>query len=285
MRSCSYRSVLDRAVGLAGFTVDNLTTTPRTQFNTKILARLKAAWELAWWGELMRSQLRYYRDAWTAQIYLASSEVYHASTAKYWRNSSTAASTDVPGVSSKWVQITDIDPYISLDQTGLTAIGEVRGVFTEDPMKYDDPRRQPYLLGSNGIQVMGENVPASVYVWFRIRMPDFRGADYSATTAYALGVTRYYADSTSATYEGDFWSTVSATVAGENPQTTAAKWTKLDFPMWLREAVAHGAYADWLRLDGASDLALAEDGVAEGKLSSEVIKLAGQGQYLRTRSA
>lgn len=285
MRRCSYRSTLDRAVGLAGFTVDNLTATPRAQFNTKIVGRLKDGWEVAWWPELMRSQLRYYRDVWTATAFLSAAEVYHSGTGAYYRANLATTGADVPGVSSKWTLITDIDAYVSLDQTGLTPIGEVRGVYLDDPQTTDEPRRIPFVLGQNGIQVTGGTVPKSVYVWFRIRMPDFRGADFSPTTTYAAGVTRYYSDSSSADFEGDFWTTVATTLANEHPQSTPAKWTRLEFPLWLRDAVAHGAYADWLRLDGAGDLAIAEDGVAQGKLSSEVIKLAGQGQILRSRAA
>lgn len=285
MRSCTYYSVLERAVSLAGFTVSGLTATPRAQFNTKITARLKDAWECAWWPELMRSELRYYRDTWLAQTYLAGSELWHAGTSKYWTNLTlNAASTDVPGVSSKWTVLTDLDPYISLDQANETAIGEIRGIYLDDPLTTDKPRRTPFVLGSNGAQVLGENVPTAVYVWYRIRLPEFFGADYSATTAYAINRTLYYT-STTPGYEGDYWTTVSATTAGQSPETTAAKWTQIEFPLWLRAAVAHGAYADWLRLDGEGDLALAEDNVAEGKLSSEVCKLAGQGQIQYSRAS
>lgn len=284
MRRVSYRSVLDRAVGLAGFTVEQLTSTPLTQFKTKILSRAKDYWEKAWFPELMRSELRYYRDAWLAQAYTSGSEIYHSGTGKYWTANTATAGSDVPGVSAKWTELTSLDAYISLDQTGLTAIGEVRGVYLDDPEAVENPRRVPYVLGVQGIQVLGTNAPKSAYVWFRIRMPDYIGADYSAAATYGAGVTRYYA-STTAGYEGDFWTTLSATAAAESPETTATKWTRLEFPAWLRECVAHGAYADWLRLDGAGDLAPVEDDRADIKFSTEVIKLAGQGQILRSRSA
>jgi hypothetical protein len=116
-------------------------------------------------------------------------------------------------------------------------------------------------------------------------MPEFRGSDYSAAAAYQAGMIRYFADATDAAYEGDYWVTLALVNPGETPKTNPAKWSRLEFPQQLRDAVAHGAYADWLRLDGASDLALAEDGVAEGKLSKEIIKLASQGQILRSRTA
>lgn len=284
MRRVSYRSVLERAVNLAGFSVDTLTSTPKAQFNAKINARLGDYWQKAWFPETMRSELRYYRDAWTAKVYVSGSEVYHASTAKYWINTSTAAATDLPGTSSKWTELTDLDAYISLDQANLTPIGEVRGVYLDDPLTTDRPRRVPFILGENGIQIPGQDAPASLYVWYRIRVPDFRGADYAADVAYSLGVTRYYANSATADFEGDFWTTVSATTASESPESTPDKWTRLEFPAWARECVAHGAYADWLRLDGAADLALAESDVADGKFTTEVIKLAGQGQYLLSRT-
>jgi hypothetical protein len=58
-----------------------------------------------------------------------------------------------------------------------------------------------------------------------------------------------------------------------------------EFPAWLRECVARGAYSDWLRLDGAGEAAMAEEGMADAALADEVIKLAGQRQTLFSRSS
>lgn len=271
-------------MGLAGFVVEQLTSTPLTQFKVKLNARLKTAWEHYWWPELMRSELRYYRDAYSsATTYAVGAQVYYATTGAYYE-CILISTANAPSNATYWTQTMDLSAYISLDQTGQTAIGQVRGVYVDDPMSVEDPRRLPYLLGSTGIQVIGDTVPKSVYVWFQLRPNEFLGADYSATAIYASGSTRYYA-STTAGYEGDYWVTTATTAAAESPESAAAKWSRLEFPIWLREAVAHGTYTDWLRLDGAADLALAEDGEFEGKLSAEIIKLAGQGQILRSRSA
>lgn len=277
-------SVLDRAVGLAGFTVANLTTTPLTQFKTKIAARLKTYWEKAWWPELTPVELRYFRDAYNgATTYAIGDEVYYAATDRYY--TAIAGSTgNLPTNAIYWTATTELDAYISLDQTGLTAIGEVEGVYIDDPRIYREARRLPYVLNQNGVQVLGVNVPKSVYLRFRQRAPELLGADYAAATAYGSGVTRYYTSAT-AGYEGDFWTTTTATTAGDSPESQPTKWTRLEFPLFLRECTAHGAYADWLRLDGASDLAVIEDDQADAKLSTEIIKLAAQGQIARSRSA
>jgi hypothetical protein len=289
MESCTYYTVLDRAAALAGFTATSLTATPRAQFNTKITARLKTYWERAWWPELMRSELRYYRDTWTPQTYTAPSQVYDAATNKYWENLTlNAANIDVPGVSPKWTVVAKLDPYIAYKQAGLTALGKVRWVTMEDPMELEDREltKLPFLLGVNGVQVQGETVPNAVFLYYRLRVPPFYGPDYLATAAYPINQMVYYVSATAAPgFEGDYWTAVSATVAGENPETTPAKWRVQEFPAWLRECVARGAYSDWLRLDGAGEAAMAEEGMADAALADEVIKLAGQRQTLFSRSS
>lgn len=147
--------------------------------------------------------------------------------------------------STKFGLLSDWLPYISLDQEGKTAIGQVRGCFLDNPARTRDPRRVAMLLGPQGLH-LPEVRTTSVDVWFQIKPPVLTGADYSAGTAYSAGVVVYYASAT-AGYEGDFWLCAAATTAGQNPETHAAKWTRQEIPECLRDAIAHASYSDFLR--------------------------------------
>ena len=283
MQRVSYQSVIDQAAALAGFTSSTLTASPKSLLRQFINRRLRGAWEHWWWPQLMRAELRYYRDAYDAgTTYASGDEVYYSTTGLYY--AATGATTaNAPTDTNYWSQVTDLDAYISLDQTGQTEIGTVRGVYKDDPETTDRPRRVLFRMAPSGIQVLGESVPVSVYVWFRDRVPVLLGTDYSATATYTVGQVAYYSSSTY-DYEGDWWECVSATNAGENPETAAAKWSRREFPAWLRDCVAQRAYADWLRQDGQPEAAVIEDGIGK-QLLFEAINQAGPAQRQHSYAA
>ena len=67
------------------------------------------------------------------------------------------------------------------------------------------------------------------------------------------------------------------TVAAESPETTPAKWDKVEFPKILRESVAREAHYRYLVKDGASIEALGRAGAdANGALIQEMHKIVGQ---------
>lgn len=258
MQRVSFHSVLREAAGLAGFTLDRLTDTPKVQFKTFISRRGQEAWEHAWWSQLMRAELRYYRDAYSAgTAYSTGDEVYYSTTGKYY--SALQSSTgNAPTNATYWEEITELDAYIELEQTGQEPIGTVRQLSEDNPLEVAVPRVTPFRLVGTRIQVLGEDVPASLYVWFREAAPTWLGDDFSASATYADGQIVYY-EGAGVDYEGDFWECLSATTAGQDPEDTPAKWERVAFPAWLRRPVAHAAYADWLRQDGEPTLARLAD--------------------------
>lgn len=261
MQRVAYQTVIDQAAALAGFTTSTLTTSPKGILRTFINRRLKSAWDKYWWPELMRAELRYYRAAYDAgTAYTAGNQVYYSTTGLYYQ-ATDSTTGNAPTDTNYWSQLTDLDPYIALEQTGQTAIGTVRSVYKDDPEAVHRPRRVLFRMAPAGIQVLGEDVPSSVYVWFRTRCPVLLGTDFSASTAYTAGQTVYYTSSTY-DYDGDWWVCQSTTSAGETPESTPAKWTRQEFPAWLRDCVAQAAYADWLRQDGTPEAARLEEATA-----------------------
>lgn len=281
MRSCSFYSVLNRCATLAGFPVAQLPAVNRAQMQLWIADDVKIKWEHWWWPEIMASEQRYYRDAFDADTsYAIGDQVVYSGS---YYQASAATTGNLPTDTDYWAVLTDLDPYISLTQLGQSVIGTVRLLSQDNPLQKRSPRRVPFVLGANGIQVIGQAI-SPLYVWFREPVPDFSGADWSAETAYASGTSIYYASSTSG-YEGDYWVAQSATLAAQSPETDADLWTKTEFPLWLRETVAHGAYANWLRQDGAPDLATLAEQQAQLLLYHEQDLLAGQqGQIIYSRT-
>jgi hypothetical protein len=168
--------------------------------------------------------------------------------------------------STNWTEVAAFDPYISLDQTDQDAIGKVRLVSEDDPLAEPSPRRTPWEYGSQGIEILGPTVPASVYVWFQLPPPALTGADFVAASTYAVGATIYYASATVG-FEGDYYTCVTATTAGQDPEDTAAKWEKQEIPLVLRDAIAHYAAADYLRTGPNRADAYAEEQAADVTLA------------------
>lgn len=258
MQRVSFHSVLREAAGLAGFTLGQLSATPKTQFKTFISRRGQEAWEHAWWNQLMHAELRYYRDAYDAgTAYAEDDEVYYATDGKYYA-ALQSTTGHAPTDATYWEEITELDAYIELEQAGLEPIGTVRQLSEDNPLEVAVPRVTPFRLLGTRIQVLGEHVPDSIYVWFREPAPTWLGDDFDATATYAAGQIVYY-EGDGVDYEGDFWECLTATTAGQDPEDTPASWERVAFPAWLRRPVAHAAYADWLRQDGAPELARLAD--------------------------
>ncbi len=154
---------------------------------------------------------------------------------------------------TKFGILTDFDPYVSRTQTSQTVIGDFLGMYLDDPRAFKNPRRVDYTtdaLGAHPFQVRTNGcgwgscdhaVPNEVWVKFRLKCPNFDGVVYAAGTAYTAGVDVIYFEGSTLDLEGDYWSCVTTTTAGQSPETTAAKWERLEFPLWLRTAVARRA--------------------------------------------
>jgi hypothetical protein len=179
--------------------------------------------------------------------------------------------------------LTLLPVVVSLDQVGQTAIGVVKTATHTDPRLSSRPVRVDFQLTNDGVQLVGESIPVSVWLAFQVRPPVLAGATWSSTATYASGATLYYA---STAEEGDFWTANASTTAGQDPEDTPGKWDRESFPAFLREYCAQGACADWLRSQGQRDAAMVEDANAEDLLCREIRLVANtQNQGLKWRAA
>lgn len=283
MNRVAFQTVLREAAGLAGFTLSQLSASPKAQLRTFIDRRTRQYWEKWWWNQLMHAEERAYRDAYDAAVtYAADDEVYYATTDKYYLALQSTVG-NAPTNATYWEEITDLDAYIELEQDGQTVIGTVRQLSPDNPLEVDQPRDKRFRLLGDRIQVLGENVPATLYVWFRERAPHWLGEDFDAAETYGVGEVAYY-EGEGADYEGDFWRCLSTTAAGEDPEDTPAKWERIEYPAWLASAAAQAAYADWVRQDGGGQAAKLEDSEAN-RLLLEAIHSDGPAQRQLLRAA
>jgi hypothetical protein len=204
-----------------------------------------------------------------ATAYVAGDTVRSLDDARFYR-CHTAHTSSGTLDATKFGLLTEWLPTISLDQTGQTAIGLVRGCFLDNPNRDSNPRRVKSGLGPGGVHLF-ENTRTSCFVWFQTVPPILSGADYAAGTAYAAGAVMYYASAT-AGYEGDFWKCLATTTAGQNPETHAAKWERQEIPEGLRDAIAHAVYSDYLRPVGKDDAVPMEDTAGGQFLMAEMYK-------------
>ncbi len=266
MDTVPYQQVLREAAGLAGFTLDQLSATPKTQLKTFISRRAREYWRRGWWAQLMHAEERFYRSDYAAgTTYATGDQVYYATTAKYYE-ALQATTGNLPTNATYWEEVTELDAYVALAQAGENEIGDVRLVSPDNPAEIHDPRTQPFRLIGDRIYILGEDVPSSVYVWYREPAPRWIGDDFDATAAYGVGEIVYY-ESDPADYdpdfEGDFFECVATTTAGQSPETVAASWSRIEFPAFLAESVAQAAYADFVRQDGNPAVARLEQSEAE----------------------
>lgn len=177
---------------------------------------------------------------------------------------------------------TDADGVIEYEQSGEEEIGEVTGVWAQNPREQRNAEELDYELTDTGVLVFGY-AEVEVFVRYRTRAPELTGAAWDEDTAYGVGEQVYFADEGDGGSEaGDFWECVTITAAGESPVTTAAKWSRVGIPWGFRRYLAWAGAAGWLVADGQQEKGDRARGQAVGFLNVELGKLyRQQGQVKR----
>lgn len=236
MQTVTYKHLIDLFAASTPVTLTSgaLSAEDAASFNRYVNRALRRGWEWYYWPQLMAYEERHYRDSWSATSYACDDQLWHAATGKYWQANTAVISTDVPGTSSKWDELTYVDAYVAYEQTGETAFSQVRDVWNTDYRNTWPAHRLAWEYDERGIRLTGPVVPASVWLQFRRIVPTWRGADYSAVATYAADDVKYYASGTGA-YEGDFWTCLATTSAAESPASAPTKWSKNEIPAFLAD--------------------------------------------------
>ena len=216
-----------------------------------------------WWYPCQSS---YSGSVWAlATAYVAGDVVYYPVNDTYYA-CHTASTGNLPTNTSYFGALTVFDKYVSYTQTGFTAIGDVRDVYTKNPRVLKTYATPDWTLTQNGVQV--PNGPSVVWVEYRTRFVPLIGSDWASGTSYAVGDQVLYNSSGSIK---NFYTCIQAT-SSVAPSNTAY-WTIVEIPYLFQPYLVHGAFADVLRMDGQMDKAFQQEKLAEEYLEIEAAKL------------
>lgn len=180
-----------------------------------------------------------------------------------------------------WGVLTPFNRYVGWTQAWAPdnqTVGEFLAAWDFDPRITTKTQRLQYLLSADGAQFTTlKHVPAYVWLLLRTVRPQLFGDPYDTGATYAAGQQMYFAD---ALGNGNFYNCVSAATANQNPTSNPALWAIVNLPYVFRQYLIEGGYADWLRGDGQTDKATAEETVAEQMLEFEADKLQRQQQQV-----
>ena len=192
----------------------------------------------------------------------------------------TATTGNLPTDTSKWGELLAFNRYVAYDQaaqqylgTAPVGLGTVLDVTTDDPRVTTRNATVNWFLSDAGLQV-STNVP---YVWVRhrLRCPILKGATWSSTAAYAVGQQVYYSETTVPT-AGNFYDVLTATTAAQSPLTHASKFSVVGIPRLFDRYLQQGAFADWLKSEDNTELAIMEGDAAAALLADQQQLLTGQ---------
>lgn len=226
------------------------------------------AWETndAYWAAAVSD---YTGDDWSGTVdYVAGDIVYQPDNNTYYQ-AHTASTNQEPPNASYWGALTEFERTIDLSGgnqgASATAIGEVKAVWPNNPRSHENLLEQRFDLTPDAILVRGTE--PVVWVEFRLRPNSFTG-DTWASGSFSVGDQVYYSTT------GEYYVCIAAATTQAPTDTT--KWTKLDFPYILKEAVSQAAYADMLKATGKHSKFLNELGEARRLLQREFDKLERQ---------
>jgi hypothetical protein len=233
--------------------------------------------DAAHWAEC---ETEYAGDDFSASAtYAAGDQRYYADTDKFYQ-ALTATTGNLPTDTGFWGELVAFDRYVANEQTGLTALGTVYGVWDLNPRMRRDAKEVEWSKSNQGIQVLS----AVPYVWveFRLRAPVLSGAKYSSAATYRTGEQVFFRVSGNADFPGDFFNAVEDAGAGESPATNPEKWAVVEVPQMFKSYLEFGAASDFLMPQG-EDAAGPHRAMADMMLSDQAGVLRGQeGQCERT---
>jgi len=219
---------------------------------------------VGWWYPCQAS---YSGTTWTlATAFAAGAVAYYAVNDTYYA-CHTASTGNLPTDTAYFGALTVFDKYVGYTQTGFTAIGDVRDVYSKNPLVNKTYATSNWTLTQNGVQV--PNGPNVVWLEYRTRFAPLIGGDWASGSAYAVGDQVLF---TSGSVK-NFYTCAVVTTAGQSPTTHPASWTILEIPYLFQAYMVHGAFADVLRMDGQMDKAAQQERLAEQYLEIEAAKL------------
>ncbi len=189
-----------------------------------------------------------------------------------------------------WPQLIKIDSTAVTTTDGVSSMaypataGEILTVYDKDPAKTTALSSVSYILrddnsdssNNSGRTINVFSTASPLFVEYRIARPELKGDVVDAEVGLAVGDQVYY--------EGHFWKAKTIRPAGNHQpdSTDTTNWEKVLVPKIFENYLVRGVYADYLRSNGQTDIALGEDQNAESLLILESDKLYRQQGQVRT---
>lgn len=243
----------------------------------------------AYWAECA---VAYAASAWAdGAVYAVGNKVKNPADGEYYQCiSAHTGDTDLELDGNKWGLLTSFDRYVGYEQvedngTAHTVVGEFLRALDRSPYQTTKLVEFDFTVSENGAQFSTlKNAVTYAWVWLRQRRPELTGDAWDATAVYAAGDQVYYTAGAEGLGVGNFYEASAATVAGESPASTPAKWGLVELPYIFRGWMIQAGYADWLTGDGQGDKAVQAEGLAQQWLELEADKAQRQsGQVLALR--
>lgn len=253
MRTITASKIIAGAVELTGRLFTKLNNDELQVVLRSFGRNLHAVWETEFWPALMLVEKRYFRPSWTAVSYAADTEIYHAATDAYYKNTSggTVSGSVVPSANSnEWTVITEFIPNIDFQQTGENEIGQVFRVTEKDPRENLNQDSIAFSLRDDSILIDYKN-QNHYWIEFRQQCPLINARKWSSGT-YSKGDEFYYYDSSSAS--GNFYKSI-ANSNNTTPGSNTTHWEKIDIPYFTGPYLEHAIAGDILLVDEKIELA------------------------------
>ncbi len=162
---------------------------------------------------------------------------------------------------------TDSDGIIPFIGATNDDIGSVLAIWDNDPDAGAGASELSWRLEKDGIRVLP--APSStVWINYRIALPEYEGDDYVNATAYAVGDQVYHPSS------GKFYKCMVASTGNEPPNEPY--WREIPIPYVLFEYVVQASMADALSAEGFDEKASRRLAMAERKMQVEFDKVQRQ---------
>lgn len=247
MRTSNYSQILFDGLQYSGNDRQNITDETFAQFRDFSNARMREAWEANNWSDICRL---------------------------------------IP-----FTTTTDSNLVVSFAPTAEA--GEILSVYNGNPQESTRAIQVQYSIyeEDGGRKVIVSSVITTGFYLYRIACPELTGDLYSPTVTYYTGVQVYF-DSGSGTgsytpvlgkpHAGNFYTCVTTTSAGQNPNSHPSLWTKVNIPYIFASFMSWASAANWLVSEGQMQEATVIEGKATQVLDMEYDKfLRQQSQFGR----
>jgi hypothetical protein len=231
--------------------------------------RLRESWEMFDFCENTTIEQRAFRDDYNSTLcYNAGDIVWDPCSLYYY----TANQSGVGGPLSNtalWTGSGTVTPpaYVAWFQTGKTPIGTAFEAYTDDPYSNLNAKKVQFAVSARGLEFVVTQVPATIFLYFRLPYPGLGQENWDATINYMTGDQTLGSD-------GHTYISLIDNNLGTNPLSTPTTpiWQKFPIPYVFSRYVIAAAFSDTLVTNGQNEKAGMEYQKAIAYLNNEFDK-------------